>query len=971
MFVKGSVSLDETMGVYLHAVPPRPRFLPPASGNAFSRRLQPHDIYAQCALQSARFSTPAANNSVHVHFDPFFAHLAPNYRALPNPSPNLLTPCLPTTSFSNYTTADWVRFVISQTRILALTQMLYASGAQAFYLDFEVQAGHLYWFGQSTWPFPPDPSDPTPPVRPSDDLSSELSQSHAMMELWIDPMHPGWHNGSVRTRGWGDWESHGFDGKYDAPWNPHATQLIVVEPNVFVVGESIQLRIRGGFPREITDFDLYLQVGEDVFVPLLDPATGPIVDADTGEILYDCNGNKLGDVQWGVIEEDPYNADRWRTIIARVTIPEKTPGGGDFPIGKHTLIFSYTGENEQTFTLKDAVKVVKLQFVNGSGIRQDIIYPIDAEFIKLAGELKDMQNPPWPLTWFRDWILFLLDLNKVYVMVQDPTLTDESIQVELKSLGLLGGVLETIPNLTLNSQGNGIYKSGAIIAYKAEKDKGLTDQDKAHFPEYTFVDPIQLVAHWKDTGAEVTDPAFQLYLDEPSNGSVNFKANEIAADDMDSYLPGTNLHGGTGAIGFDNNGVFRPQVIYLRIPFADVDSADLFFSLRDQQGNQTCSTLPGYATNATCSGVAENDFSFSKTSDVLQKEVTHKPPMGDLPDGYKDGVFTVTLYCKDYGGSCTVRVEGDIYVKTKGGGTRKLTIEKTKTPFMIPVDKDKDGMADVWEKTQVGGLLSNPAYSTWIANLQHTPGITDINATDDFEYVCGLHTQPSPDGFITFDEYRGFVITGGEHVRTNLFQRDVFTYVPANSGIDPVLAERFAVPDGVIAPYALGLKVRSLDQGQFCSDGYWTATDYGWVNFSTKPEYQNDMYRQNCVVYLTFTGTPKDHLPEVPDFGPHASATDLARIVGKNKMCVSAGVPRNSIIAVFMGNYLSYGIDDQHTQWRKNVPSHELGHAMRIWHGSGPGLDHGVGCLMNAQGWMQPLAEWVLCTVCTDETLLK
>ena len=157
------------------------------------------------------------------------------------------------------------------------------------------------------------------------------------------------HNGGVHTRGWGYWagdattDSRGFDGKYDASWNPHATQLIVLEPNVFVEGESIQLRIRGGFPKGIDSLDsLMLKMSDDLQVPLLAEA-GPIVDADTGEILYDCNGNKLDDAQWGVIEEDPYNADRWRTIIARVTIPDKTPGGADFPLGKGTLLLSYDG----------------------------------------------------------------------------------------------------------------------------------------------------------------------------------------------------------------------------------------------------------------------------------------------------------------------------------------------------------------------------------------------------------------------------------------------------------------------------------------------------------------------------------------------------------------------------------------------------------------------------------------------------
>jgi hypothetical protein len=48
----------------------------------------------------------------HTRFRPFFMQIVLNYRDPTKPLSISLTPCLPTTSFSNYTTADWLRLVI-------------------------------------------------------------------------------------------------------------------------------------------------------------------------------------------------------------------------------------------------------------------------------------------------------------------------------------------------------------------------------------------------------------------------------------------------------------------------------------------------------------------------------------------------------------------------------------------------------------------------------------------------------------------------------------------------------------------------------------------------------------------------------------------------------------------------------------------------------------------------------------------
>ncbi|MBN1807791.1 MAG: hypothetical protein JW909_01900, partial [Planctomycetes bacterium] len=58
---------------------------------------------------------------------------------------------------------------------------------------------------------------------------------------------------------------------------------------------------------------------------------------DTGEVLYSCEGVRLDDAQWGVVEEAPADSDRWRTIVARVSLPDEVE------VGIATLGLNYPG----------------------------------------------------------------------------------------------------------------------------------------------------------------------------------------------------------------------------------------------------------------------------------------------------------------------------------------------------------------------------------------------------------------------------------------------------------------------------------------------------------------------------------------------------------------------------------------------------------------------------------------------------
>ena len=109
---------------------------------------------------------------------------------------------------------------------------------------------------------------------------------------------------------------------------------------------------------------------------------------------------------------------------------------------------------------------------------------------------------------------------------------------------------------------------------------------------------------------------------------------------------------------------------------------------------------------------------------------------------------TFDLYCKDYGGNAAI----DVSVTLKNG----LTINSQ--VLHLPVDEDRDGIADVWEE-KYGGILSG---------------------TDDKEKGLEFSTCEG-DGFSSIDEYRGFIVHDNKHIRLDPTKLEVF--------VDPVMTK--------------------------------------------------------------------------------------------------------------------------------------------------------------------------------------
>jgi hypothetical protein len=132
-----------------------------------------------------------------------------------------------------------------------------------------------------------------------------------------------------------------------------------------------------------------------------------------------------------------------------------------------------------------------------------------------------------------------------------------------------------------------------------------------------------------------------------------------------------------------------------------------------------------------------HDFSLSEAGYLAQ---TNAPIV--------DGVAAVDLFCRDYGGSCTVSVE----LK----GANGLHLART---FHVPVDADGDNLADRWESLEVdrwnhrfgAGAPADTAF--FDQGLPNEPEDPDGNGT------ILSHAAPG-DGIDHVQEYRGFTAHG-------------------------------------------------------------------------------------------------------------------------------------------------------------------------------------------------------------------
>jgi hypothetical protein len=154
----------------------------------------------------------------------------------------------------------------------------------------------------------------------------------------------------------------------------------------------------------------------------------------------------------------------------------------------------------------------------------------------------------------------------------------------------------------------------------------------------------------------------------------------------------------------------------------------------------------GYASNTPATAVPGNfDYSFDPALDVL-----------DADGIIAEGRTWVDFYARDYGGSAIV----EVYVEGSGWGPRFLYA------LDVPADSDGDGIADRWER-EMGALWNlqfgdsypiNPAFFVpWQDNERVDP---------DGANMDGFHDMPehrvSGDGKTVFQEYRGYIVSGGE-----------------------------------------------------------------------------------------------------------------------------------------------------------------------------------------------------------------
>jgi hypothetical protein len=199
---------------------------------------------------------------------------------------------------------------------------------------------------------------------------------------------------------------------------------------------------------------------------------------------------------------------------------------------------------------------------------------------------------------------------------------------------------------------------------------------------------------------------------------------------------------------------------------------------------ENSTNYPGYSENTSAAEIEgagrEHDFSFNIDSDDISEE------------GAIDGIRAVVdFYCKDYGGRATVRADfrqgGDIIT------THRLT---------IPVDEDKDGIADIYERQQIDewnqqfGENLDPEDLTFFgpdrdpadAFIDEDKELRDPDGTPSTGPNLPPH-KTSGDGLLVFEEYRGQVLDGGSdfegggHKRLSFARKELLIEVDVMGGV--------------------------------------------------------------------------------------------------------------------------------------------------------------------------------------------
>ncbi len=336
----------------------------------------------------------------------------------------------------------------------------------------------------------------------------------------------------------------------------------------------------------------------------------------------------------------------------------------------------------------------------------DMLYPVDVALIEDAATyrfLSDVFPDDQYLAEVADFLEYLMWLNSFYFTVYDASLTDATVPCTVTGFGFAGQQTDQV-STTLHKK-VGYYETKPIVAYRAADGAPLSDFAKDTYPDYIFIDPIQLTGTYAEGRNKADAGTVNLFLDDPTNGAIDFTKNKPENDDdLDKFMPGTKASDRSPAITVNQAGALVPQELKLRIPFKvdAVTNAAIKFEMKDIKDGAgkvlkaAVSKHPGYAMNASFTNTANNedDFSFASAND--------QPSVTVGKTAWVNSVFDVSLFCKDYAASCVLHITGTIAF-TKGGKAGTFTIPDDKpVVFILPRDNDYDGIADAWEEAEVG-----------------------------------------------------------------------------------------------------------------------------------------------------------------------------------------------------------------------------------------------------------------------------